>query len=118
LHFYRGLRINGELAALLANPINKGAAVRSLRKKWRSRGKTPLACAIQARDDSELGLQVAMLRQLQREIPQKTGNSPSSDYVSRSFPRGTNQFTERRQIHQYHTDRWIVNKVTFYLTFC
>jgi len=34
------------------------------------------------------------------------------------FPRGTNQFTECRQPEQYHTDRWIVNKVTFYLTFC
>jgi len=32
--------------------------------------------------------------------------------------RGTNQFTEWQWPYQYDTDRWIVNKVTFYLTFC
>jgi hypothetical protein len=32
--------------------------------------------------------------------------------------RGTNQFTEWSRPDQYDTDRWIVNKVTFYLTFC
>jgi len=31
---------------------------------------------------------------------------------------GTNQFTEWSWPDQYDTDRWIVNKVTFYLTFC
>ena len=37
---------------------------------------------------------------------------------TQSAPPGTTQFTEYRQPEQYHTDRWIVNAVTFYLTFC
>ena len=31
--------------------------------------------------------------------------------------RAANQFTEWGPVRAYHTDRWIVNKVTFYLTF-
>lgn len=31
---------------------------------------------------------------------------------------GAYQFTEYRPGAAYHMDRWIVNKVTFYLTFC
>jgi len=36
----------------------------------------------------------------------------------RSYLRCTDQFTEYARRATYYTDRGIVNKVTFYLTFC
>jgi hypothetical protein len=38
--------------------------------------------------------------------------------VRQSQGDAADQFTESGRLAAYHTDRWIVNKVTFYLTFC
>jgi len=35
-----------------------------------------------------------------------------------SYVGADDQFTESARRPAYHTDPWIVNKVTFYLTFC
>ena len=52
-----------------------------------------------------------------RGLPAGTVRGPVRG-VSRSSVEGIDWFTETGLRRAYHTDRCIVNKVTFYLTFC